>query len=134
MLEIQNYTKIKKSSEKNFGLVFCSFFAIISLYPLFYNEKIRVWALLISLILLLISFLIPKILRQPNQLWHHFGLFLGKIFTPIIMGIIFFFIVSPTGIIVKILNKDLLNQKLYKAKKSYWKKRTDSNQSMKDQF
>ena len=126
--------KIKNTvSNKNYGLTFFIVFLIISLWPLMHNEQIRVWSLLIAFIFLILGMLNSKILTPLNTTWFKFGLFLGKIISPIVMGIIFFLIVTPISIIMKIFGKDLLNLK-YNNQKSYWVEKTGPKSKMKNQF
>lgn len=121
------------STNKNFGIVFFLFFLLISLYPLIYSEDIRIWSLIISFLFLILGLLNSKILYPLNKLWFKFGIFLGKIISPLIMGVIFFFVVTPTGIIVRLLGKDLLNLK-YNRSKSYWIEKSGPKSKMKYQF
>ena len=124
---------IKLGSNKSFGIVFFVVFLLISLYPLLNNESIRLWSLIISIIFLILGILNSKILSPLNKIWFRFGIFLGKIISPIIMGIIFFLVVTPTGIIMRLLGKDLLNLK-YRDIQSYWIEKTGPKSKMKDQF
>tara|TARA_Y100001935_G_C17250900_1_gene480920 strand:+ start:391 stop:780 length:390 start_codon:yes stop_codon:yes gene_type:complete len=128
-----NSEKIKIPSNKNFGLVFFIFFLIISFYPLLNNENLRLWSLVISLIFLILGLLNSKILTPFNKLWMNFGLLLGKFISPVIMSIIFFLVVTPIGVIMKFLKKDLLNLK-FNSDKSYWIKKEDPKSKMKNQF
>ena len=123
----------KISSNKSFGIIFAIFFLILSLYPLTNAQDIRIWAVILSILFFILGLINSKILTPVNLLWLKFGLLLGKIFSPIIMGIIFFFIVTPIGIIMKIFKKDLLNLK-YNNKKSYWIEKTGPKSKMKNQF
>ena len=125
--------KIKIGSNRSFGIVFSVVFLLISIYPLINDENIRYWSLLISLIFLILGILNSRILTSLNIIWFKFGLFLGKIFAPLIMGIIFFLIVTPIGLIMKFFKKDLLNLKFNKDK-SYWIKKTGPKSKMKNQF
>lgn len=121
------------STNKNFGIVFFLFFLLISLYPLIYGKDIRIWSLIISFIFLILGLLNSKILYPLNKLWFKFGIFLGKIISPLIMGVIFFLVVTPTGLIVRLLGKDLLNLK-YNRSKSYWIEKSGPKSKMKYQF
>ena len=126
--------KIKNTvSNKNFGLTFFIVFLIISFWPLMHNEQIIIWSLVIALIFLILGISNSKILTPLNAIWFKFGLFLGKIVSPIVMGIIFFLIVTPISIIMKILGKDLLNLK-YNNHKSYWIEKSGPKSKMKNQF
>ncbi len=121
-------------TEKSFGLVFSIVFLIVSLYPLIISSSLRIWALVISIIFFLLAFLAPKILVLPNKLWFKFGLLIGSIVAPIVMALVYFVTVVPTGLIMRLLGKDLLNPKLDKNTKSYWIKRSEPMGSMKNQF
>tara|TARA_Y100001970_G_scaffold227833_1_gene282012 strand:+ start:306 stop:689 length:384 start_codon:yes stop_codon:yes gene_type:complete len=124
---------IKIGSNRSFGLVFFIVFLLISIYPILNDENIRTWSLLIALIFLFLGLFNSKILSPLNKIWFKFGLILGKIISPIIMGIIFFIVVTPIGLFMRILGKDLLNLK-YNNNKSYWIKRNDQKSRMKNQF
>ncbi len=135
MSEITRHTITEKSSEKSFGVIFSIVFLIVSLFPpLINSEGLRIWALVVSAIFLLLAFLGPKVLVLPNKLWFKFGLLIGSIVAPIVMAFIYFVTVLPTGLIMRLLGKDLLKQKLDKNAKSYWVKRSEPMGSMKNQF
>tara|TARA_B100000700_G_scaffold236142_1_gene261967 strand:- start:30 stop:419 length:390 start_codon:yes stop_codon:yes gene_type:complete len=125
--------QIKISSNRSFGIVFFIFFLAISLWPLIYGENIRLSFLVVSTIFLILGITNSKILTPLNKLWFKFGLLLGKIVSPIVMGVIFFFVVTPTGIIMKLLRKDLLNLKKNNSN-TYWIEKKNENSSMKNQF
>ena len=124
---------IKISSNLNFGIVFFIVFLIIALYPLIFNENIRLWSLIISLVFLILGLINSKILTPLNKIWFKFGIYLGKLISPIIMGIIFFFVVTPTGYVMRFLRKDILNLK-YNNNKSYWIEKNNLKSNMKNQF
>jgi len=124
---------IKISSNRSFGIVFFIIFFLIALYPLLSDQEIRLWALIISAIFLILGLLKSKLLTPLNKLWFRFGIFLGKIITPIIMGIIFFFVVTPIGLIMRLIGKDVLNLK-YNKEKSYWIEKDGPKSKMKNQF
>ena len=124
---------IKIGSNKSFGIVFFLVFLLISLYPLINNESIRIWSLIISLIFLILGLLNSKFLSPLNKIWFKFGLFLGKIISPIIMIIIFFFVVTPIGFTMRLFGKDVLNLKI-RDYKSYWIEKTGPKSKMKNQF
>ena len=125
--------KVKVGSNKSFGIVFFILFLIIAIYPIFYVEKLKIWSLVISTIFLILGLLNSKILTPLNLLWFKFGIQLGRIVSPIIMAFVFFLVVTPTGLIMRFLNKDLLNLKK-KNSKSYWIDRKDSKSDMRNQF
>ena len=125
--------KIKVGSNKSFGIVFFIFFLIISLYPLINHQNIRIWSLIISIIFLVLGLLNSQILTPLNILWFKFGIFLGRIISPIVMGLVFFLVVTPTGIIMRLLKKDLLKLKK-KNSVSYWIEKDKTKSDMKNQF
>jgi len=122
-----------KSSNRSFGIVFFVFFLIISLFPLLNGNDIRYWPLILSITFLVLGILNSNLLTPLNNLWFKFGILLGKVISPFIMGIIFFIIVTPIGIFMKILKKDLLNLK-FNNKKTYWIEKNGPNSKMKNQF
>ena len=122
------------SSNRNFGFVFFIVFLIISLWPLQHEGQIRIWSIVISLIFLILSLMNSKLLTPLNQLWSRFGLLLGNIVAPIVMGLVFFLVVTPIGIVMRIMGKDLIRKKLNKNSKSYWIKREKPIGTMKKQF
>ena len=125
--------KIKVSSNRSFGIVFFVVFLIIALWPLKNNLDIRIWSLIISFIFLILGIFNSKLLSPLNKIWFKFGILLGRIISPIVMGIIFFIVVTPTAIILKIFRKDVLSLKKSNSN-SYWKKKADYKTSMKNQF
>ena len=122
-----------RSTNKSFGIVFFILFLIISIHPLMNGENLRIWSLIISIIFLVLGLLNSKILTPLNKLWFKFGIFLGKIIAPIIMGVIFFLVVTPIGLIMRLLGKDVLNLKFSDCK-SYWIEQTGPKSKMKNQF
>ena len=113
---------IKISSNRSFGIVFFVVFLLIALYPLTHGGEIRIWSLIISIIFLILGLFNSKILAPLNKIWFKFGILLGRIVSPLIMGIIFFLVVTPIGLIMRAFGKDLLNLK-YNKDKSYWIKK-----------
>ena len=134
MIEISRHVSTEQSSEKSFGVVFSIVFLIVALHPLINSEGLRIWALVVSVIFFLLAFLAPKILVLPNKLWFKFGLLIGSIVSPIVMTLVYFVTVVPTGLIMRLLGKDLLKQKLDNNAKSYWIERKEPMGTMKNQF
>tara|TARA_B100001059_G_scaffold225279_1_gene252285 strand:- start:563 stop:952 length:390 start_codon:yes stop_codon:yes gene_type:complete len=124
---------IKISSNKSFGKVFSILFLIIAIFPLLNNENIRIWSLIVSIIFLILGLLNSKILTPLNKIWFKFGILLGNFVSPIFMGIVFFVVITPISLIMKILGKDLLNLKR-DNKKTYWIERSKIESRMKNQF
>ena len=126
-------TEIKIGSNKSFGIVFFIVFLLIAIYPLINNDELRIWSLVVSIIFLILGLINSKVLTPLNKLWFKFGLLLGKVVSPLIMGIIFFLVVTPTAFIMRIIGKDLLNLK-FNNKKTYWIEKTGPKSKMKNQF
>tara|TARA_Y100000590_G_C15324682_1_gene865282 strand:- start:279 stop:674 length:396 start_codon:yes stop_codon:yes gene_type:complete len=127
-------SEVQISSNRSFGLLFFLVFLIIGLWPLLNESSIRIWSVVIAIIFLILGLLNSKFLTPLNKLWFRFGLFLGSIVAPIVMGAVFYLVVTPTGLIFKIMNKDLLNIKFDNKKKSYWVNRSKIKTTMKQQF
>lgn len=127
------YSKINKSSNKSFGVVFFFIFLALGLYPLLNDGNIRILFIIISFLFLTLGILNSKILTPLNNIWFKFGIILGKIVSPIIMMIIFFTILTPTGYIMRLINKDILNLK-FKKGKTYWIEKSGPSSKMKNQF
>ena len=125
--------KIKLPSNRNFGIVFSIVFLIVALWPLLSQNDIRIWSLIISGIFLVLGLINSKLLLPLNKIWFKFGIFLGNFIAPIVMGIIYFMVVTPTGLIMKMLGKDLLNLKK-DDKDTYWIEKDNSNNDLKNQF
>jgi energy-coupling factor transporter transmembrane protein EcfT len=129
---VKTLINIKTKNNITFGILFFFFFIIIGIYPYIYKEPIRTWSVIVSLIFLIITIIKPNSFTFLSKLWIKFGILLGKIISPIIMGLVFFFVVTPTGILVRILKKDVMGLK--RGTSSYWITRKDKVQSMKKQF
>ena len=127
-------SKIKISSNRNFGLVFFIVFLIVALWPLKYEEDIRLWSLVLSIIFFILGILNSQLLTPLNKLWFKFGMFLGLIVSPIVMGIVFFLVVTPTGVFMRLLGNDLLKMRKVQNTSTYWIKRGKQQSTMKKQF
>ena len=125
--------QIKISTNRSFGIVFFIVFVLIGLYPLLKGNEIRYWSIIISLVFLILGVLNSKILSPLNKLWFKFGILLGSIVSPIVMGFIFFLVVTPISLIMKLAGKDILNLKK-NNKNSYWIENKDKLTRMKNQF
>ena len=124
---------VKIGSNRSFGIVFFVVFLIIAIYPLIKDGELRLWSLFISIVFLFLGLVNSKILNPLNKLWFKFGIFLGKIISPLVMGIIFFLVVTPIGLLMRLLNKDLLNLK-FNNNNTYWIEKTEPKSKMKNQF
>ncbi len=120
-------------SNRNFGILFFVVFLLIGVWPIFNNNDIRIWSLIISLSFLILAILNSKFLTPLNKIWMKFGLILGNIVSPIVMGLVYFGVVTPTGLLLKLFNKDIINLKK-NNKNTYWIKKDNSNNNMRNQF
>jgi hypothetical protein len=122
-----------KSTNRSFGIVFFIVFLIVGIYPMLNEEDVRLWSLIISVIFLMLGILNSEVLTPLNKIWFRFGIFLGKIFSPLIMALIFFLVVTPIGLIMRFIGKDVLNLK-FNNDKSYWVEKRGPKSKMKNQF
>ena len=125
---------VKIPSNRSFGLLFFIVFLVISLWPLKLQEDLRLWAFILSSIFLVLGVLNSKFLTPLNKLWLKFGFFLGSIVSPVVMGAVFFLVVTPTGLLMRLLGKDLLRMNKTKLASSYWISREKQDSTMKKQF
>ncbi len=116
-------SQIQSSSDRSFGFVFAAVFLIVALYPLLHAAGIRIWAVVISGLFLLLAALVPQVLAPANRLWTKFGLLLHNIVSPLALGILFFLVVTPTGLLMRLFGKDPLRLRFDPAADSYWIKR-----------
>lgn len=126
--------EVKMGSEQNFGIVIGAVFALIGVWPLLFGGDIRLLFMVAALAMFIMAFFFPRVLTRPNVLWFKFGMLLGAIVAPIVMGLVFFTTFVPMGGLLRLLGKDLLDTKLEPETSSYWIMRTDEPQSMKKQF
>ena len=125
--------QVKISSNRSFGIVFFVIFLIIAIFPLLKSNEIKYWSLIISIIFLFLGIINSSILTPLNKIWFKFGMLLGNIVSPIVMGLIFFVIVTPTSLIMRLIGKDLLNLKK-NNKNTYWIEKSQQKSNMKNQF
>ena len=128
-----NSKNIKISSNRSFGIVFLIVFLIISIFPLLKDENIKTWSVVVSIVFLILGLLNSPILSPLNKIWFKFGILLGNLISPLVMGLIFFAVVTPTSFIMRALGKDILNLKK-NNKKSYWVEKSSVKSKMKNQF
>ena len=127
------YEDIKIGSNRSFGIVFFIVFLLIGLWPILNENDLRIWSIILSLTFLILGILNSKILTPFNKVWFRLGIFLGNFVSPIIMGIVFFLVVTPTSLIMKLLRKDLINLRKNNSD-TYWVEKKDIKSSMKNQF
>tara|TARA_B100001559_G_C16199579_1_gene483799 strand:- start:94 stop:480 length:387 start_codon:yes stop_codon:yes gene_type:complete len=124
---------IKLPSNRNFGIVFFIVFLIIALWPILKQNEIRIWSLILSFIFFVLGLINSKLLTPLNKLWFKFGILLGNIIAPIVMGIVFFLVVTPTGLIMRFFRKDILKLKK-NSSDTYWINKDNIKSSMRNQF
>ncbi len=137
MSETHGNVEIKGSSDRSFGLVFTAVFTIVGLFPLLGDGQVRIWALAVAGLFLIIAFVRPSLLAPLNLVWFRFGMLLGKIMTPIVMGLLYFVTITPIGLIMRATGKDPLRTRLEPEAETYWQKRDAESQplnSMRDQY
>ena len=127
-------SKIKMSSNRSFGLVFFFVLIIIGLWPLKNNGDLRIYFIVLSIPFLILGLINSKLLNPLNLLWFKFGILIGSFIAPIVMGIIFFLVVTPTGLLMKMFGKKMLDEPFDKSKKSYWINCNKQASSMRKQF
>src|SRR5262245_23347122 len=128
---------VKGSSDRSFGLVFAAFFAIVAALPLLFGAPLRWWALAVAGLFLLLALVAPAALAPLNRLWTKFGLLLHRVMSPVVLGVMFFLVITPIGLLMRLLGKDLLRLKFDRAAGSYWISREPPGpppESLKDQF
>ena len=135
--QLTSHGEVKKSSERTFGLVFAAFLAIISFVPLLHHGHIRIWSLVLAAAFLVVALAVPKILQPLNHLWFLLGKLLHRIVNPVIMGLLFYIVITPAALLLRLAGKDLLRQKRDPGAASYWVHRTPPGpepQSLKNMF
>ena len=124
---------IKIGSNRSFGIVFFIVFLLIAIYPLLSGESVRLWSLAIATIFFILGIINSSLLSPLNKIWFKFGLLLGRFISPLVMGLIFFLVVTPIALFMKLLKKDLLNLKFNKNN-TYWIVKSGPKSKMKNQF
>jgi hypothetical protein len=136
----ESYTRdeqVDGSSDRSFGLVFAAFFALVGLLPLLLGRSPRIWALGAAGVFLVAALVFPSVLAPLNRLWLKLGLLLHRIVSPIALGIMFFLVITPMGLVMRAMGKDFLRLRLDPAAESYWIPREPPGpapESLKNQF
>jgi hypothetical protein len=128
---MKNSANVSVKNNIIFGLLFFFLFLIVGVYPLKTGGSVKIWSIILSIVFLLVTIAKPNLFTFLNKAWIQFGFIIGKIVSPIIMALIFFFVITPTGMVLRLLRKDSINEK---NKLSYWKNRDYKIQNMKKQF
>ena len=129
--------KVKAGSERAFGIVFAVVFAVVGLWPLWEGDGFRPWALIAAGVFLAAGLLVPKALKPLNRLWFVFGLGLHKVVNPLVMGLLFYFTITPMALIMRLIGKDPLRRDFEPEAKSYGIERRPAGpapESMRHQF
>ena len=134
MSEHFEHSKVKIGSDRSFGIVFAVVFAVIAFWPLVDSAQIRLWALVLGATLAAIAWLAPHVLKPLNRLWFKIGLGLGRVVSPVVMLLLFATTITPIALIMRVMGKDLLKQKLDPSTSSYWISRETPATPMKNQF
>lgn len=133
----QRQDEVRGSSDRAFGLVFAGVFAIIGLLPLILGGHLRLWAVGIAIGFAAVALVMPRLLAPANRLWTRFGLLLHRIVSPLVLAIMFFVAITPTGLLMRLLGKDPLRLRFESDRPSYWIDRVPpgpSPESLEDQF
>ena len=125
---------VEMGTERNFGIVFAFVFALIGFWPLISGGSVRLWAVAAAAVCLVAAIFFPGILKWPNIAWFKFGMLLGAIVAPIVMALIFVTTFLTIGLLLRLFGKDPLSRKMEPDSPTYWIKRTDPPNSMKNQF
>ena len=112
--------KKKKNTNRSFGILFFIVFSIISIWPVLSGGELRLWSFILAIIFLIMGITKSRFLTPFNIAWIKFGELLGVIISPLIMGLVYFLVVLPIGILMRVLGKDLLSLKFNKNIETYW--------------
>lgn len=118
--DLKREEAIDIGSDRSFGFVFCAVFMIIGLWPLLKHGPVRIWALVLAAIFLVIALVAPKLLAPLNRVWMKFGLLLAAVISPIFLGILFYLVFLPMGLVMRLVGNDALKLKLDRDARSYW--------------
>ncbi|MBD1138504.1 hypothetical protein IDH18_02770 [Pelagibacterales bacterium SAG-MED41] len=119
---------------RSFGLLFSIVFFILALWPLINKGELNIFLISIALIFLTLGILNSKLLSPLNKIWIKFGEILGKIIAPIVMAIVYFLVLTPISLFVRLFGKDLIGKNFNASKKTYWIKRKNFLMRMDKQF
>lgn len=126
--------EVNAGPERSFGQVFSVLFIFLAILPMVDGGSANVWFLLAGVTMFAVSIFCPRILKRPNILWFKFGLFLGRIVSPVVMLLVFLVGFLPIGLLLRVVKKDPLKRAIDKSASTYWLQRRDKMQSMKRQF
>lgn len=121
--DLRREMEVEGSSNRSFGVVFTVVFLIVALLPLLKGEGPRIWGLVVSSLIAAVTLLRPSLLTAPNRLWMKFGLLLGRIVSPVVIGILYYGVITPFGIVMRLAGKDPLRLKRDPGAATYWIRR-----------
>ncbi len=127
----------KGGSDRAFGVVFAVVFLLLALYPLLDGGTVRLWALGLAAAFLALALVRPALLAPLNALWTRLGLVLHKIVNPLVLGLMFFAVLTPTALLLRLFGKDLVGRSFDRQRASYWVERQPPGpppETMKNQF
>jgi Saxitoxin biosynthesis operon protein SxtJ len=119
--DFRRHHEAKKSSDRSFGLVFALGFAIIAFLPLVHHGPVRWWSFGLSTAFVVLALAAPSLLGPLNRVWTHLGVFLNTLMSPILMGILFFFVFTPVALVMRLLGSDPLCLRSDRKRASYWR-------------
>lgn len=135
--DLHREQRVDVSSDRSFGLVMSAALLVVGLWPLVSAGPMRLWVLVAALVLAAFALLAPRVLHRPNLLWAKLGLLLGKVVSPVVLGVLFFLVLAPFGFVMRALGKDPLRLTLDRDATTYWIERNPPGPapgSMTDQF
>jgi len=125
---------IKGSSERMFGIIFSLLFSIIGMFPLWHGKKVRLWAIAAAVVLFIVAIILPGALRVLNRTWIQISLVISRVTNPLIMTFLYYFVITPMGVIMRVLGRDPLRLQKDKIAKSYWIEREPSGPAPETMF
>lgn len=108
------------SSDRSLGIVFAAVFALIGVVPWTFGGVLRLWALAIGALFLALALLAPSLLAPLNRVWTKLGLLLHRVVSPVVLGIMFFLVITPLGLLMRVLGKRPLRLGFEREARSYW--------------
>lgn len=133
----RKHPPFQSSSNRSFGLLFCCFFLFLAFLPLLHHHSVRIWSVVVSLVFLILALARPQFLQPLNRAWLYLSVLLSKVTTPIMMGIIFYLVLTPIGLSRRLFKKDSLVMGFESMKNTYWIQRKSPGfqpKEMRNQF
>lgn len=118
--DLNRHQQVEGSSDRAFGWVFAAVFVVIACWPLFNAGAPRWWSFGVAAVVAVVAMLKPALLAGPNRLWRKLGVLLGRVVGPVALGVLFYGVVAPLGVVMRLTGKDPLRLKLDPGADSYW--------------